>query len=772
MNGWELNRQKRADIEEIIQGICFCIPIPFLMSLKLGVDLYILGPAYFLALIRRKRWQPAALLLAAAGVMMLGLKALRWKYGILILLFWLEERYLEHRHPLYPFGKRCVFYVTGLLMVVLGLTLTGVLGEYQLIYVFLESVFLMGAACLYQWVLCGKRAMDELTLTGISLTVGTMLAAFHWVQLGQVIPAEILLLSIAMVGGYELGIGKGMSLALPAAFFMRLSMTAGEGLVILCTIAILLAGGFRELGRKAAVASVFSGGSLWIILFMGGENVAPGILTLGMACLVFGLWQRRLLLRLVGQVKREEEKKLGSTDARKRYMEHQIGQSAEALRQVAQLITVPDRKRRISGQDLVYLKEDIAGRLCQECENQRICWGKQYARTHETVVRVMEATRQKGRVQRNDLPAAFLDICKRPADFVKAVNRYYELYRLNQSWENRMAQSAYLVQGQYESMALYLEQMKNHMGMQLESEEKLRRSIEGQLKRQGLRADRVAVMANEREDRIWIHLDVLKPYSDKQLRSCLHVVSELAGRPMVLLESQRVGEERIRYRLSDPNRFELQLGCVCGQREEVSGDSYTARRLDAGRYVVALGDGMGSGAQAHEASERALALLEQLLLSGMEEEQAVHMLNTALVLTEQGEVFTTIDLALLNLHTGEVKLVKAGSCTTFLRSRSAVYVYRSQSLPVGILNEPEPETYCHPMQEGDVLLMISDGVLDQLPEPKQGERWIRRYLLQSREEEPQRMAEEIRNLLMPHLPQVEDDQTILVLRIEKKGKLC
>ena len=210
MNGWELNRQKRADIEEIIQGICFCIPIPFLMSLKLGVDLYILGPAYFLALIRRKRWQPAALLLAAAGVLMLGHKALRWKYGILILLFWLEERYLEHRHPLYPFGKRCVFYVTGLLMVVLGLTLTGVLGEYQLIYVFLESVFLMGAACLYQWVLCGKRAMDELTLTGISLTVGTMLAAFHWVQLGQVIPAEIMLLSIAMVGGYELGIGKGM----------------------------------------------------------------------------------------------------------------------------------------------------------------------------------------------------------------------------------------------------------------------------------------------------------------------------------------------------------------------------------------------------------------------------------------------------------------------------------------------------------------------------------------------------------------------------------
>lgn len=771
MNGWELDRQKRADIEEMILGICFCMPIPFLMSLKLGVDLYILGPAYFLAVIRQKRWQPVALLMALAGVLMLGLRALRWKYGILILLFWLEERYLEHSRPLWPFGKRCVFYVTGLLLVVLGLTMVGVLGEYQLVYVFLESVFLMGAACLYQWVLSGKQAVDELTLTGISLALGTMLAAFHWVQVGQVIPAEILLLSLAMAGGYELGIGKGMALALPAAFFMRLTMTASEGLVILCALSILLTGGFKELGRKAAVMSVFSGGSLWVILFMGGESVAPGILTVGAACLVFGLLQRRLLYKLVGRVKREEEKKLGSTDARKRYMEHQIGQSAEALRQVAQLITVPDRQRRITGQDLVYLKEDIAGRLCHDCENQRICWGKQYARTHETVLRVMEATRNNGRVQRSDLPAAFLDICQRPTDFVKAVNRYYELYRLNQSWENRMAQSARLVQGQYESMAQYLEQIRAHMGTQLESEEKLRRSIEQYLKRQGLRAQRIMVMANEQEDRIGIHLEVERNISKKQMQGCLRMASELTQRPMVLLETVRIGEDRLRYRISDPNRFGLQLGCVSGQREEISGDSYTSRWLDAGRYVVALGDGMGSGVRAHEASERALALLEQLLLSGMEEEQAVHMLNTALVLTEPGEVFTTIDLALLNLHTGEVKLVKAGSCTTFLRSRAAVYVYRSQSLPVGILNEPEPETYCHPMQEGDVLLMISDGVLDQMPEPKQAERWIRRYLLQSREEDPQRMAEEIRAILMPHLPLVEDDQTILTVRIEKREKL-
>ncbi len=772
MNGWELDRQKRTDVEDLLQGILWCIPIPFLMGLEVGLDFYILGPAYFLAMIRQRRWQLPALLMVFIGVMMLPTEAMRWKYGVLIGIFWIEERYIDHYKPSWPFGKRCIFYVLGLLAVVLGLTMAGALAEYQIVAVFMEAMFLIGAACLYQGVIDGKAAVDELALAGVSLVLGTIMAAFHWIQVGQVIPAEIFLISLSMAGGYELGIGKGMVLCLPAALFMRLTMTAGEGLVILSVLAILLAGGFRELGRKASVAAVFSGGSLWILLFMGGSNVTAGILTIGLACLLFGILQRRLLGRLVSQVKKEEDKLRYSADARKRYMEHQMGQSAQAMRKIAQLISVPPKQKKITGQDLVYLKEDIASSLCHECEKQRLCWGKQYASTHETVVCVMEASRHRGKVERKDLPVSFLETCGQATDFVKTVNRHYELYRLNQSWENRMAQSAQLVQGQYEAMALYMDQMREHFASELEAEEKLRLSLLSHLKRQGIKVLQVTVMADEREDRIWIHLETGNSISKRQMDQSIRLMSDLIGRPIVLLETIRLGEDRTRYRFSDPNSFCLQIGYVSGSSEEISGDCYTAHRLDAQRFVVALGDGMGSGHKAHEASERALDMLEQLLLSGAPEQQAVQMLNTALVLTGQNEVFTTIDLALLNLHTGELKLVKAGSCTTFLRSRAAVYVYRSQSLPVGILDEPEPETYCYPMEHGDVLLMISDGVLDQLPEPKQGERWIRRYLLQSREENPQVLAEEIQKLLRPHLPQEEDDQTILAVRIEKKEKLC
>ena len=771
MNGWETDRQKRTEIEVQLQAVLWCIPIPFLMGLKVGIDFYILGPAYFLAVIRQKRWQLPALLAAGVGVILLPTEAMQWKYGMFLLLLWMEERSIERYRPSWPYVKRCGFYVSGLLVVVVGLSFAGILAEYQVVAVFLEAVFLLGAAGLYQTMTDKKRATDELVLAGISVVQGSILAAFHWMQFGSIIPSEVLLVGLSIAGGYELGISKGMVLCMPAALFMRLTMTAGEGLVILCVLAVLLAGGFRDMGRRAAVAAVFSGGSLWLILFMGGNSVAVGILTLGLACLIFGMMQRRMLGNLVGQVKKEEDKLHYTADARKRYMEHQMGQSVQALRKIAQLITIPPNQKRITGQDLVYLKEDIAGSLCQECCKQKLCWGKQLACTHETILCVMEASRSRGIVERKDIPTGFLETCDRAGDFVKAVNRHYELYRLNQSWENRMAQSARLIQGQYEAMAGYMEQMREHFSGELEAEERLRQSIVQHLKRQGLDLLQVTVMADEREDRIWIHLETSRVLSQQQEEQCIRLMSGLTQRPIVQLDVVRLGENRIRYRFSDPNVYSLQIGCVAGSCEEVSGDCFTAHRLDAQRFVIALGDGMGKGNRAHQTSEKALNLLEQLLLSGAEEQQAMQMLNTVLVLSEPNEIFTTIDMALLNLHTGEMKLVKAGSCTTFLRSRSAVYIYRSHSLPVGILDEPEPEIYSCSIEHGDVLLMISDGVLDQLPDAKQGERWIKRLLLRCCDEDPQSLAEKIGEMLHPYIPRVEDDQTILAVRIEKKEKI-
>lgn len=49
------------------------------------------------------------------------------------------------------------------------------------------------------------------------------------------------------------------------------------------------------------------------------------------------------------------------------------------------------------------------------------------------------------------------------------------------------------------------------------------------------------------------------------------------------------------------------------EQENVSGDNYICRQEEAGRFVMCLSDGMGSGVEASRESEEVVELLEQFL---------------------------------------------------------------------------------------------------------------------------------------------------------------
>lgn len=67
------------------------------------------------------------------------------------------------------------------------------------------------------------------------------------------------------------------------------------------------------------------------------------------------------------------------------------------------------------------------------------------------------------------------------------------------------------------------------------------------------------------------------------------------------------------------------------EQENVSGDNYICRQEEAGRFVMCLSDGMGSGVEASRESEEVVELLEQFLESGFSQETAAKMVNSALV---------------------------------------------------------------------------------------------------------------------------------------------
>ena len=75
---------------------------------------------------------------------------------------------------------------------------------------------------------------------------------------------------------------------------------------------------------------------------------------------------------------------------------------------------------------------------------------------------------------------------------------------------------------------------------------------------------------------------------------------------------------------------------------------------------------MGSGQAAAEESNQVISLFEKLAHAGFELEDAVKMINGALVIGGGEEACITADIARINLRSGALELVKAGAVASML----------------------------------------------------------------------------------------------------------
>ena len=150
----------------------------------------------------------------------------------------------------------------------------------------------------------------------------------------------------------------------------------------------------------------------------------------------------------------------------------------------------------------------------------------------------------------------------------------------------------------------------------------------------------------------------------------------------------------------------------------VSGDNFSFLNLENGQMVMSLSDGMGSGMEACKESETVIELIEKFLEAGFSKETAIRMMNSAMVIHGEEDVFSTIDMAAVNLYDGSAEFYKVGAAATFIKRKDGVECLLSTSLPVGVSNKMEVDGIKKQLEDGEILVMVSDGVLEYLQVPK------------------------------------------------------
>ena len=415
--------------------------------------------------------------------------------------------------------------------------------------------------------------------------------------------------------------------------------------------------------------------------------------------------------------------------------------------------------------------ERVTQKVCRECENREKCLGERRQQTYHMMREILCAVQDYGAELNVELKRRLMKQCLLAPRFLRETLENYENVRQKLIWNNKMVQNREGFAAQLNDLAKTLCYTTHELDAGIFEDEHLKKKIRNQLKKSGIKIlSSVFYMTAQGKYEIHLTLKASKGHivAMKELAS---EVGKMAGRIMVPGRGERpiIGDEYCTVACVEGARFHTIQGVakIGKGSEKISGDTFLTSDLPGGRKGVALSDGMGSGERAFRESTMVVEMLEELLNAGFPVKTAVQIMNTALVTGREEVMFSTIDVAIIDLYDASCEIVKAGAATTYIKRKDEVEEVHSISLPIGALARLDIEPERRQLEDGDFLIMVTDGVLDTLPTGKQ-DSLMEEFICQVESQNPGEMAHHILNRVMEYAGAAPlDDMTILVTGIWK-----
>lgn len=155
--------------------------------------------------------------------------------------------------------------------------------------------------------------------------------------------------------------------------------------------------------------------------------------------------------------------------------------------------------------------------------------------------------------------------------------------------------------------------------------------------------------------------------------------------------------------------------------QHMAGDFFDVIRLDEHRVAVTLGDVTGKGIQASVLMTAAQGFLHAALQEHGDPARAVARLNRYIIPRKPDSRFITLWLGVFDAKAGSLTYIDAGHGYALVRrgDGSIQPLAEGVCVPVGVLEEAQYDPESVPIQTGDEVLIVSDGIVEQ-PAPLGG----------------------------------------------------
>lgn len=415
--------------------------------------------------------------------------------------------------------------------------------------------------------------------------------------------------------------------------------------------------------------------------------------------------------------------------------------------------------------------DPLTQRVCALCNKANVCWEMRLYYTYKVMCNLIDALQSDGTDSISDAERELALFCVKSGMIVDVLSRIIEIKRVDRLWQKILYESRSVIPEQIYYVSEVLTKLSGEVLNNIKFFSEEERNIETLLKRNDFPVMKAEVKRGDNgrfSAEIWF--DCCK--GQKSCRKLIEsAVSKVLGVNMVMDEGDCKNRGREKCVLS--LREKENLGVITGiskvkkSKASVSGDSFSFLITEQGKYVVALSDGMGSGREANKLSETAIGLFEQLLNCGVSIRLSLNLVNM-LISVKNSEKYATMDVASIDLYTGETEFFKMGAVPSLVVSGNNMDYIQINNLPAGLHRERTVRCERRKLSDGEFIIMMTDGVYEKLSEGL-GDKFLDKVLDANNTLNPQEMADNLLKKACVDSENISDDMTVLVAKVWRKA---
>lgn len=579
------------------------------------------------------------------------------------------------------------------------------------------------------------------------------------------IAALAIIIVIAYAGGASIGAVIGVTMGIIVGvtsknILLFISLYSCCGLVV---------GVFKETGKIFSalayliVSSIIVGYSVTINIYGAVEIAVPTVIML--------LTPAKFIEGILQELSNEEKNRIIN--------EAQIdGVKSEFIERIENLKKILDRlsksMNKLSGNHKLLVKdkssamiENLADRVCSNCEMNSKCWGKELNKTFFEFSELIEMFEQgKGKINKS-LKAN----CVKSNTLIKSCEEFYNTTTVNEVLKERMGEGRQLIAENIAGISQAMDDVIKEFTRDVDNCYELDKVLKKALSRKNI-AYKNIYSYTDKKGRLKIKMLMENCYGENICgKAILPILKEVLRVPFSISdEGCRINPEtnECSVVIEESPKYNMlsYVASIPKDGEKFSGDSFNFGKNKNGIYVIALSDGMGSGPDAGLESSVAIDIIDEFIERGYDEEIAIKAINSIMNMKfSEDEKFTTLDMSMVDLYSGELSVIKAGAVATFIKRYEDIQVISDNSLPFGAVEEIEYKKNKKKLKHRDIVITISDGILDVDKNNIGDYSWLRTYL-EKATTNPEQLSRDILDKAKKLSDgKVMDDMTVVVSKL-------